>query len=194
MSTPPFLEPSETSLLLTVRDLSRTVDLLSARVAYLESLLPVASSGWVLLTEESIPLSSGICSSRFAQTEEGPPEIPNHIFGLTVNLHAPPGAWIRGYRAWEGGFWCGIALRTYTNFYPLNSIDVPDKLWVVFRAPGITRPFAVESHAEVDRLLALPGHCRLAPIVVGFPSHVELHVFCAGGGLCIPAFYQWRSR
>lgn len=193
MSSPPGVAFSETDLYLAFRHLCRVVDLLSDRVNHLERQLASPTGGWFLLTEEGIPLPTGIPPSRFWELEEGPPTAPPDIIRLCANVHAPPGPWNRCYRAWEGGFWCGIALRTRATFYPLNPIDVPDRYWVVWRAPGINRPFAVESQSEVDRILAVPGPSDLAPIVVGFPSIAELQVFCAGGALVYPAFYKWRN-
>lgn len=193
MSSPPNLAFSETDLFLAFRHLCRVVDLLSARVNQLELQLARPTGGWDHLSEESIPLPTGIPHSRFAESEEGPPTPPNDIVRLCRNLHAPPGAWVHCYRCWEGGFWCGIALRTHTTFYPLNTLEVPDRFWVVWRAAGINRPFGVESREEVDRLLALPGPSTLAPIVIGYPTIAELQVFCAGGALVYPAFYRWRN-
>ena len=77
-------------------------------------------------------------------------------------------------RAWEGGFWCGIALWTRTRFAPLESISVLDTHWVIFRAPGISSPFWVQTKDELTHILNLPGLAPtpmlLSPLWLDFPQ------------------------
>ena len=182
---------------LAIRALSRRVDFLTFRVAHLETILEERPEiGWVLLSEESIPVESGYYPSRLVQTEDGPPPLPDTLLSFASTLLAGAGSFDRADRAWQGGFWCGVALRTGTRFQPLRSISVTDSHWVVFRAPGITRPFWVQSLDEVNHILRLPGarvdSPPLDPIVVGFPTITEIDIFCSGGYLVRPACYQWR--
>ena len=182
---------------LAIRDLCRRVDFLVSRVAHLETILEERPEvGWVVLTEESYPAESGYYPSRLIECESGPPPLPDCLFDFASTLIAGPGQFERADRAWRGGFWCGVALRTYTRFPPLPAISVAESQWVVFRAPGISRPFWVQSRDEVTHILNLPGSRTdappLDPIVVGFATITELDIFCAGGYLIRPACYQWR--
>lgn len=181
---------------LVIRDLCRRVDFLASRVAHLETVLDERPQlGWVVLTEECLPVESGIYGSRLIQVEDGPPPLPQRLLDWASPLIAGSGALHRARRVWEGGFWCGAALRCHTNFTPLETISVPDSQWIVFRAPGISRPFWVQSREEVNHILSLPGSRtdtdRKDPIVVGFATITELDLFCAGGYLIRPACYQW---
>ncbi len=190
-------EGSTGDLFLALRYLCRRVDFLTPRVAHLETLLERPELGWVVLTEESYPVDSGIYGSRLCEVEEGPPELPPHLLDFCAHLTAGPGPLARAERAWEGGFWCGAALRTGTSFPPLADIGVPSTHWVIFRAPGISRPFWVQTRDEVNHILGLPGSRPdtppLSPIVVGFATITELDLFCSGGYLICPACYQWTS-
>lgn len=144
---------------LAIRDLCRRVDFLASRVAHLETVLEERPQlGWVVLTEECPPVESGVYGSRLCQAEDGPPEIPQHLVDFASTLIAGNGSFSRARRAWEGGFWCGVALRTRTRFQPLAAITVPETHWVIFRARGISRPFWVQSREEVTHILN-----RLAP-------------------------------
>ena len=191
-------EGSPEDLYLALRTLCRRVDFLTSRVAHLETLLEERPEvGWTVLTEESFPVESGYYGSRLCEVEEGPPELPPHLLDFCSHLTAGPGPLARAERAWRGGFWCGAALRTHTSFSPLADISVPSTHWVIFRAPGISRPFWVQTRDEVNHILNLPGSRPdtppLSPIVVGFATITELDLFCAGGYLIRPACYQWRS-
>ena len=196
MGTRPDSSPVDFQL--AIRDLSRRVDFLASRVAHLETLLEERPEvGWVVVSEECPPVESGIYGSRLCQVEDGPPPLPQRLLDFASPLIAGTGVLNRAQRAWQGGFWCGAALRTQTRFAPQPSINVPETHWVVFRAPGITRPFWVQTKEEVTHILNLPGSrsdtCRVDPIVVGFATVTELDIFCAGGYLYRPACYQWRS-
>ena len=185
-------------LYLALRTLCRRVDFLTSRVVHLETLLEERPEvGWVVLTEESFPLESGYFGSRLCEVENGPPPVPEHLLEFAAHLTAGPGARIRTERAWDGGFWCGAALRTHTSFGGLFDISVPSTHWVVFRAPGISRPFWVQTREEVNHILNLPGSRPdtppLQPIVVGFATVTELDLFCSGGYLIRPACYQWTN-
>lgn len=196
MGTRPDTAPVDFQL--AIRDLRRRVDFLTSRVAHLETVLEERPQlGWVVLSEECPPVESGVFGSRLCQVEDGPPEIPQTLVDFASTLIAGTGSLHRARRAWEGGFWCGAALRTRTRFQPLESISVPDTHFVVFRARGISRPFWVQSREEVTHILQLPGSSSethpAEPIVVGFPTITELDIFCAGGYLYRPACYQWRN-
>ena len=185
-------------LYLALRTLCRRVDFLTSRVAHLETVLEERPElGWRLLTEESFPVESGVYGSRLCQADEGPPEIPTHLVDFAAHLTAGPGPLARAERAWTSGFWCGAALRTYSRFDPPSYIGLPETHWVVFRAPGISRPFWVQTKDEVNHILGLPASNPyappLTPIVVGFSTITELDIFCAGGYLLRPACYQWTS-
>ena len=196
MGTRPDSAPVDFQL--AIRDLCRRVDFLASRVAHLETVLEERPQlGWVVLTEECPPVESGIYGDRLIQVEDGPPEIPQRLVDYASTLIAGNGSFSRARRAWEGGFWCGVALRTRTRFQPLATISVPDTHWVIFRARGISRPFWVQSREEVTHILNLPGSSTDThppePIVVGFATITELDLFCAGGYLYRPACYQWRN-
>ena len=196
MGTRPDNSPVDFQL--AIRDLSRRVDFLVSRVAHLETLLEERPEvGWVVLTEECPPVECGIYGSRLCEAEEGPPPLPQRLLDFASPLIAGTGVLNRAQRAWQGGFWCGVALRTQTRLAPLPSINVPETHWVVFRAPGITRPFWVQTKEEVTHILNSPGSrsdtVPIDPIVVGFATITELDIFCAGGYLYRPACYQWKS-
>ena len=185
-------------LYLTVRTLCRRVDFLTSRVAHLETVLEERPAlGWVVLTEECYPIESGYYGDRLCETESGSPPIPDHLQAFAAHLTAGPGPSVRATRAWEGGFWCGVALRTHMAYGGLFDIGVPSSHWVIFRAPGISRPFWVQTRDEVNHILNLPGSRPdtppLASIVVGFATITELDLFCAGGYLIRPACYQWTN-
>ena len=118
-------ENSVQDLFLALRTLCRRVDFLTSRVSHLETLLEERPEiGWTVVSEESLPLESGYYGSRFSEVEEGPPPLPTHLLEFAVHLTAGPGSLVRAERAWTGGFWCGVALRTFTSFSPVSDIGV----------------------------------------------------------------------
>ena len=179
---------------LTVRDLSRLVETLSTRVANLERRLRAPVGYWEIVAEESpFGIRHSIPRDHFLCAEWGPPEVPDTFLEFAKDhLKDYPRSRFRVIRAFEAGFWANIALATHTSYRFAEDIPLEEKQWVVYRAPGLVRPFRVSDRLELDRLLSLPGPFG-APIVQGFATELEVKIFCAGGGRGVPALLQWRS-
>ena len=179
---------------LTVRDLCRLVESLSTRVANLEHRTRAPVGFWEVVAEEApFGIQHSIPQDHFLCSEWGPPEVPDSFLDFAKGkLVDYPGSRHRVIRAFEAGFWANIAVATHTAYRFAEDIPLEEKQWVVYRAPGLVRPFRVQDRLELDRLLSLPGPFG-SPIVQGFATELEVKIFCAGGGRVVPALLQWRS-
>ena len=188
------IESQVASLELAVRSLSRVVDNLVAQVSEIQRHLDFDPGYWALISEEHpFGIETGIHRSRFCEFESGPPDIPDSILDYGSKLWEGPGPVVRATRAWQAGFWARQSLLCFTSYTPAPSVALWDTVWVVLRARGISRPVIVQSWGEVERLTNLPG-ARVDPVIQGFPSYSEVCIFCAGGGIDIPGYFQWKSN
>ena len=186
------IESRVADLEIAVRSLSRVVDNLVAQVSEIQRHLDFDPGYWALIAEEHpFGIETGIHPSRFREFESGPPEIPDSILDYSAKLWEGPGPLARAERAWRAGFWAVQSILCHTSYTPAPSIALWDTVWVVLR--GISRPVIVPSWGEVQRLINLPGS-RVDPVIQGFPSYSEVCVFCAGGGINIPGYFQWKNN
>ena len=181
----------------TIRELSLSVDLLSFRVAQIQSQLHTTDT-WEIV-EPTLEFAGGL-TSRQIVLEEGPPELPAELSVLAgVLSEIGGGRQQRAKEAFECGYWAQIALETHTEYRSKTYQDLQFSHWICLRGAGVSSPYRVTRKSDLNRLLsqARPagptGLPEKGPIVQGFASLAELRIFCGGAGIPIPPLLRWRS-
>ena len=192
------LENTISRLELALQNLTLSVDLLSLRLAQVETHLQ-DSNTWELV-EPSQEFQGGL-SSRQMVLEEGPPPLPPALQEFArVLSQSGGGRQQRAKTAFESGFWAQIALETNTEYTATTNPDLSFCHWIVLRGAGVVSPFRVTRRLDLNRLLTRSpgsvstGGINPSPIVQGFASLCELRIFCGGAAIAVPPLLRWRNN
>ncbi len=188
-----------------LRAVISAVQRLSVSVQRLEKLLEEPGEsvvegfhGWELV-EKDYTSGEGLdqlylkASLRGSWELEGPPSTPHYLVekAIAVLGWSEEEASRRVDRAFQGGFWAGISLNCHTSYFALPALDLPTAHWVVLKTPEVFGARRVVRRSDLDKLL---GDQPLRCIYEGFPTLLELDVFCAGAGRNVPDLVQWRDQ
>ena len=166
------------------------VEQLTLRLEVLEQALdhprPAASSA-------PAPSVAGSKSSQYDVLAEQIPPLPGWALDLCPSLHdCSLTRRERAERAWESGTWARFALESRIGVpRPSKPIELPNKIYVVLRAPGYSCPLFCESAATYRAVVReFKG-----TISHGFPSKTEARIYCGAAGFSWPEqAYQWRPN
>ena len=116
------------------------------------------------------------------------PPVPIQLLALSRNLNPPSEFRIR--RAWEAGYWAGLALQGRISQTPSapHLGGVRSRLYVVLRSRQGIEPTRTSQHSEFLRIVGNPHD----PFNVhhAFPSQAEAETYCSGAGVPYPAPLQ----
>ena len=116
------------------------------------------------------------------------PSVPLRLLALSRNLNPPSEFRIR--RAWEAGYWAGLALQGKISQTPPAPIlsGFRSRLYVVLRSRGGSAPTRTNHHSEFLRIVGDPHNP--VNIFQAFPSQAEAETYCSGAGVSFPAPLQ----
>ena len=91
----------------------------------------------------------------------------------------------RARRAWEAGLWAKATLDGLVpKPRPTPKISLRATVYIIIKAPSVSRPVRVDSAAEFFRLI--PSFQGSTSISHSFPSVAEARVYCAAVGIALP--------
>eukprot|EP00435_Cladocopium_sp_Y103_P058757 s614_g20.t1 len=167
------------------------VDQLATQVESLERALDRAQLASA--PSVSAPSAAGSRSSQYDVLAQQIPEIPGWALDLGGTLQdCGISRRDRVSRAWESGSWARFVLEERISApRPSRPINLPNKIYVVLKAPGFACPLFCESaaayRAVVQEFQGTLSH--------GFPSKAEAKIYCGAAGLAWPERpYQWSSN
>ena len=177
----------------TINKLSREVDLLSLRVAALES-SAASNDGWELVEPEDQAFG-GLSHHRIA-LEEGPPELPAALESFaSVLSDIGGGKYQRAKAAFRAGYFAQLAVETSTEYHPEDNPALSFSHWIVLRGAGLPSPVRVTRKSDLNRLVSVRRAARRSEtaVIQGFASLAELRIFCGGARIAIPTLVRWTS-
>ena len=87
--------------------------------------------------------------------------------------------------AWEAGLWAKATLEGIVpKPRPTPKFHLRPTVYIIIRAPSVSRPVRVDSAAEYFRLI--PSFSGSSSISHSFASVAEARVYCAGVGIALP--------
>ena len=185
--------PSETainSLISKVESLISKVDQLAHRVEALEQALdrpgPAPSS-------VPAPSVAGSRSSQYDVLAGEIPALPGWVLDLCTSLQdCSLTKRERAERAWESGSWARFVLEGRVGTpRPSKPIELPNKVYVVLKAPGYSCPLFCESAASY-RAVVKEFQGTLSH---GFPSKTEAGIYCGAAGFSLPEQpFRWTPN
>ena len=116
---------------------------------------------------------------------------PEHLVTLCRRLRGGQySSEYRAKRAWEIGFWAGLAYRNRIAKPRAGlPIDLKPTVYLVLKGKNITSPTRVSSASDLYRLT---GRLDTDTLCQGFPSLAEAEVFCAAAGVALPDHHRWQ--
>ena len=116
---------------------------------------------------------------------------PDHLVTVCRRLRGGQySAEYRAKRAWEIGYWAGLAYRGLLRKPRAGlPIDLRPQFYLVLRGRNVTEPTRVSNASDLYRLT---GRLDDETLCQGFPSLAEAEVFCAAANIALPAQHQWR--
>ena len=120
------------------------------------------------------------------------PEVPEHVAQLASALRrGAVDSRERAVRARTIGYWARYTLEgRVSKPRPSPPIGLPNVVYVVIRAPGISSPVVCTTGADYRSLV---GNFDSNTLPHGFPSVAEAKIYCAGANISYPTtIYQWR--
>ncbi|CAL1156117.1 unnamed protein product, partial [Cladocopium goreaui] len=162
-------------LAIAINSLDSKVDLLITKVEQLTLRLEVLEQALerprVAAPSESAVSAAGSKSSQYDGLAEQIPPLPGWVLDLCVSLQdCSLTKRERAERAWESGTWARFVLEGQIGVpRPSKPIELPNKIYVVLRAPGYSCPLFCES-AATYRAVVREFKGTLSH---GFPSRTE---------------------
>ena len=150
------------------------------------------SSAASVASWEEIPEANPVGTETRASVEAAFPRCPRQLQLLSSSLSTTTRGWTpedRVHRAWKAGNWAA-AVRAGRAQSPNRTptIDLPNKFYVVIRAPGISSPRVYKSSRE---FFAAVGTLEGSDTIChGFPSKAEAQIYLAGAGFSNVTFPQ----
>ena len=134
----------------------------------------------------SVATSSASTSQVYNELAAEIPPVPPHVLELSVALRrGPADSTERASRAWTIGYWARFVLEgRVSKPRPSPPVGLPNTVYVVIRAPGISNPVVCTTGADYRSLVG-------NTLSHGFPSTAEAKIYCAGANIPYP-IYQWR--
>ena len=161
-----------------------------------------SSQGWEVVSEEpesgapSVPVSEPLSLGRVAfgdynRFAELLPECPEHLVPSCRRLRGGQySSEYRAKRAWECGFWAGLAFRNrISKPRAALPIDVRPQVYIVLKGKNISSPARVSSASDLYRLT---GRLDESTLCQGFPSIAEAEIFCVAARVSFPEQYKWQ--
>ena len=179
-----------------IRGLTEAIQKLTVAVETLTERLEDNNPGdWELVEEEHRPPGFeepnlfALHSSCSADT--GPPKVPAWVLAIadkelkggTKDSH------FRAGRAFSAGFWAKVALDCCTNYNTIQPIPLPNRYWIVLRAPRLQEPLVVTAKRDLERIAGITP----SAVFEGFASKAEILCFCAGAGISVPNLKRWKG-
>ena len=163
---------------------------------------PESSQGWEVISDEaenvapSEPIPEPTSLDRVAfgdynRFAELLPECPVHLVSSCRRLRG--GEYTSEYRAkraWECGFWAGLAFRNrISKPRAALPIDLRPQVYIVLKGKNISSPARVSSASDLYRLTGRQDENTLCQ---GVPSIAEAEVFCVAARVSFPEQYKWQ--
>ena len=182
-------------LQLSIQELSAKVDRLAARVEEIENQRgqtePAPAPRQHSPTARSSVSLGQSSSSIFDSLATEIPAVPSWATELCSSLGGSQlSKEARASRAWEAGYWARFCVQGRINkCRPTKPIDLPNKFYVVLKAPNFECPLLCETAGNYR---AVVGDFQ-GTVSHGFPSKSEARIYCAAAGVALPSSsYQWR--
>ena len=140
----------------------------------------------------SVASSSASTSQVYNELATEIPPVPPHVLELSVSLRrGPADSKERASRAWTIGYWARFVLEgRVSKPRPSPPVGLPNTVYVVIRAPGISSPVVCATGSDYRSLV---GSFEGNTLSHGFPSAAEAKIYCAGANIPYPTtIYQWR--
>ena len=138
----------------------------------------------------SVPASSTVGSDfsteSYHRVAASLDPLPGYCIDLCVRLGGTKEeVEFRARRAWEAGLWAKATLQgVVPKPRPTPKFHLRPTIYIIIRAPSVTRPVRVDSAAEYFKLI--PSFSGSSSISHGFASVAEARVYCAGVGIALP--------
>ena len=140
----------------------------------------------------SVVSASSTTSQVYNELATQIPPVPAQVADLASSLRRGPlDAKERASRAWTIGYWARFVLEgRVSKPRPSPPIGLPNTVYVVIRAPGISSPVVCTTGSDYR---ALVGNFDRDTLSHGFPSVAEAKIYCSGANILYPTtIYQWR--
>ena len=138
----------------------------------------------------SVPASSTVGSDfsteSYHRVAASLDPLPGYCIDLCVRLGGTKEEIeFRARRAWEAGLWAKATLEgVVPKPRPTPKFHLRPTVYIIIRAPSVSRPVRVDSAAEYFRLI--PSFSGSSSISHSFASVAEARVYCAGVGIALP--------
>ena len=180
-----------------LNSLDSKVDILITKVEQLTLRLEVLEQAFerphVAAPSEPAVSVAGSKSSQYDGLAEQIPPLPGWVLDLCTALQdCSLTKRERADRAWESGTWARFVLEGKISVpRPSKPIELPNKIYVVLRAPGYSCPLFCES-AATYRAVVREFKGTLSH---GFPSRTEARIYCGAAGFTWPEqAFRWTPN